>query len=170
MANFLYTLRAVTEGEPGIDSDQLAAFRAELIRRREALGLTIADAASRTAASDGRGITAQRWAQIERGWETKGGGIRIPANPRRGNLVKMAKAVGWPVGEALELAGLVATMAESRWNSSDPREELYQLTASWSDSAVAALIQFVRVMRDPSAPAPDGGFPSPAVVDQVPCE
>jgi transcriptional regulator with XRE-family HTH domain len=84
------------------NSDPLQEFRTELIARREALGWTTSEAAERA------GITQQRWAHIERGWEIKQG-VRINANPRRATVLKMARAVRWTPDEALKAAGFPPT-------------------------------------------------------------
>lgn len=129
------------------ESDRFAAFRVELKRFREEAGLTSAQAAKSA------GISGQRWANIERGYEVKAG-VRIPANPRRDNLIKMAKAVGMPVQQALQLAGEKGLdQAETRRISNRPRHELHQLINELSVEQVEGLLNFVRAMTDPQAAA-----------------
>lgn len=145
MAVFGCTLQTMTT-----ERDRFAAFRVELKRHREEAGLTPAQAAKKA------GISSQRWANIERGYELKGG-IRIPANPRRDNLIKMAKAVDMPVPHALGLAGeKTLDQAETRRISNQPRHELHQLINDLSVEQIEGLLHFVRTMMDPQATAAGG--------------
>jgi transcriptional regulator with XRE-family HTH domain len=140
LTNFHCTLQAVPT-----ESDPLSAFRAELKHYREALGLTYAEAGKRA------GISGPRWSTIERGYELKAG-VRIPANPRRDNLIKMARAVEIPLQAALHLAGLDALRPmESRRISEQPRDELKQLINELSEERVRALLHVARTMTDPNA-------------------
>lgn len=126
-------------------SDALAAFREELKRLREAAGLSYAEAGRKA------GISGQRWRVIEAGYEQKAG-VQIPANPRRDNLIKMARAVGMPVSEALRLAGMATlTTAESCRVASDPRKELTLLMATMPESRLWLLVHVARAMVDPAA-------------------
>lgn len=129
----------------------MAAFRTELRRRREQELLSYADAA-RIA-----GITPERWSSIERGYEVKNG-MRIPANPRPGTVVKMAGAVSWSSREALESAGMPVPARKA--DRPDPRTELTDLLASMSEQRVRALLYVALTMRDPLAPIP--GWDPPA--------
>jgi hypothetical protein len=52
------------------------------------------------------GISEGRWRQIVTGQQKAGGGIVVPANPRRETVIAMAEAVGASVDEALRLAGM----------------------------------------------------------------
>lgn len=140
------------------ESDSLRAFRAELKRCREELGLTPTEAAERA------GISAQRWSTIERGYEIKAG-VQIPANPRRDNLIKMARAVEIPVDEALRLAGLGGlTAVESRRITDNPRRELARLIVELSEARIRALLQVARTMQDPNATEPITGVH----IDRIP--
>lgn len=131
------------------ESDPLRAFRAALKRCREELGLTPTEAAERA------GISAQRWSTIERGYEIKAG-IRIPANPRRDNLIKMARAVEIPVDEALRLAGLAPLKAvESKRLTDSPRRELTKLVTDLPEPDVRLLLDVAtRLSTDPAEPDP----------------
>ena len=127
------------------ESDPLVAFRAELKHCREELGLTYEEAGRRA------GISGQRWRNIEIGYELKSGN-RIPANPRRSNLIKMARAVEIPVQHALQLAGLEALKPiEERRVSQQPRRDLKLLIDSMPEDTVVALLGFLATMRDPNA-------------------
>jgi transcriptional regulator with XRE-family HTH domain len=127
------------------ERDPLAAFRAELKHCRENLGLSYVEAGTRA------GISGPRWSNIERGYEVKAG-VRIPANPRRDNLIKMARAVEIPLQTALHLAGLGALRPiESRRISEQPRDELKQLINELSEERVRALLHVARTMTDPNA-------------------
>jgi len=86
----------------GVEStDRLAGFRARMRTLRTEAGLS----ANAAAARSGRGISAQRWRSIERGYEVRGG-IHITANPTRDTVAAIARVLGWDLGEALGLAGL----------------------------------------------------------------
>lgn len=129
------------------ESDPLSAFRVQLKRCREELGLSYAEAGKRA------GISGQRWRNIETGYEVKSG-VRIRANPRRDNLIKMARAVEIPVQHALNLAGEKGLdQAEVRRISNQPRRELNQLLNDLSGEQVEGLLHFVRSMTDPQADA-----------------
>lgn len=157
MPVFTHTLR------PMADTDPLASFRAELRRHREELGLNYRQAAGRAE------ITGARWSSIERGWEIKTGGVRIEANPHRNTMIKMARAVGWPVDEALALAGKPPlTAAETNWTSHDHREELRQLTESLSDAQVRALLYVGRLYVDAASLIPDVEQSGSTAVDRLP--
>jgi transcriptional regulator with XRE-family HTH domain len=141
---FGYTLEGVTtEGDP------LRAFRAALARCREELGLTYVEAGQRA------GISGQRWRSIEIGYEVKAGN-QIPANPRRDNLIKMARAVEIPVDEALRLAGLAGlTAVESRRIADNPRRELTRLITDLPEPDVQLLVDVAkRLSIDAAGPDP----------------
>jgi transcriptional regulator with XRE-family HTH domain len=140
------TLQTVTT-----ESDPLRAFRAALARSREELGLSPAEAAERA------GISGQRWQSIERGYEIKAG-IQIPANPRRDNLIKMARAVEIPVEEALRLAGKEPLRRiESQRITDNPRRELSRLVTDLPEADVTLLLDVAKrlstetVVVDPTA-------------------
>jgi transcriptional regulator with XRE-family HTH domain len=141
---FASTLQTVTtEGDP------LAAFRARLRSCREELGLNYEQAAKRA------GITGQRWRNIEIGHEIKSG-VRIPANPRRSNLIKMARAVEIPVQEALQLAGMATlSTTESRQITEQPRNALKALINELSEERVRALLHVAQTMTDPHGSGSD---------------
>jgi transcriptional regulator with XRE-family HTH domain len=129
------------------ESDPLAAFRVNLKHCREELGLTYEEAGKRA------GISGQRWRNIENGYEMKAG-VRIPANPRRGNLIKMARAVEITAEEALSLAGQGPLKpVEVRQLSERPRAELKQLINELSEDQVRALLHVALTMHaSPSNP------------------
>lgn len=52
------------------------------------------------------GISEGRWRQIVTGQQKAGGGIVVPANPRRETVIAMAEAVGVDVDKALRRAGM----------------------------------------------------------------
>jgi transcriptional regulator with XRE-family HTH domain len=127
------TLQTVTT-----ESDPMAAFRAQLQRCREELGLTYVEAGKRA------GISGQRWRTIETGYEIKAG-MRIPANPRRDNLIKMARAVEIPIEEALRLAGQEPLRdIESRRITGNPRQELTQLISDLPAPDVQLLLDLAQ--------------------------
>jgi len=132
------------------DSDPLAAFRVELKRCREDLGLTVYEAGELA------GISGQRWRTIEIGYEIKAGN-KIPANPRRDNLIKMARAVEMPVTEALRLAGMGAlTPVESRRITDSPRRELARLITDLPELDVQLLLDVAkRLCATVTGPDPD---------------
>lgn len=146
MANLGYTLPSMDT-----DSDPLAAFRTELTVRRTAAGLNYSEAARRA------GITPERWSTIERGFEVKGT-VRIPANPRRRTLLRMAEAVEWSAAEALAVAGHTAlTTTETGSTASvDARVELVRLLPALSDSRARALLYVAQAMQDPQTHVPAG--------------
>lgn len=134
------------------EQDPLAAFRTELIRRREGRGLTHAEAASIA------GLSTQRWSNIERGWEVKQG-VQIAANPRRSNLIKMAMAVDWPIEDALRTAGLESSPHPEVTPAADPREELTDLIDGMSIPQAWALLHVARLMKNPGASVPTDRSP-----------
>ena len=144
MPVFTRTLRGVTT-----ESDPLKAFRTELAKCREELGLTPAEAGERA------GISGQRWRTIEIGYELKAGN-RIPANPRRDNLIKMARAVEIPVADALRLAGLgELTAVESRRITDNPRRELTRVITDLPEPDVQLLLTVAkRLCADQLGPDP----------------
>jgi transcriptional regulator with XRE-family HTH domain len=131
------------------ESDPLAAFRDQVRRCREELGLNYVEAGRRA------GISGQRWRNIENGYEIKSG-VRIPANPRRANLIKMAKAVEIPVQEALQLAGMATlSTTESRQITEQPRNALKALINELSEERVRALLHVAQTMTDPHGSGSD---------------
>lgn len=141
---FTRTLQTVTT-----ESDPLKALREQLKLCREELGLSYEEAGRRA------GISGQRWRVIEIGYEIKAGN-RIPANPRRDNLIKMARAVEIPVADALRLAGLGdLTAVESRRITDNPRRELTRVITELSEPDVQLLLTVAkRLCPDPAGPDP----------------
>jgi len=89
-------------------------FGPELARRRTAAGLSVKAAARRTngAISDGR------WYQLESGYQ-KIRGQEIEIGTTAATVAAAAKAVDWPVADALKLAGFDAR--DYREQSSEER-------------------------------------------------
>jgi transcriptional regulator with XRE-family HTH domain len=130
------------------ESDPMLAFRAELQRCREELGLTYVEAGERA------GISGQRWRTIETGYELKAGN-RIPANPRRENLIKMARAVEIPVEEALRLAGLAPLRhVESQRITDNPRRELTRLITDLPEDDIRLLFDIAKRLSKDHGPNP----------------
>jgi hypothetical protein len=80
-------------------ADETLTPLGELLER--ARGSTSKRQASRLA-----GISEGRWRQVVTGQQKAGGGIVVPANPRRETVIAMATAVGADVDEALRRAGM----------------------------------------------------------------
>lgn len=135
------------------ENDSLARFRVRLASLRNALDLSPAEAAERAG-----GLSGQRWRDIERGYEVKGG-TEISANPRRRTLIKMAQAVNWDPDDALRTAGLPGLRPEESRRASGPVRELIELAAKLPEQCVWALVYTARVMTNPrlSIPLPVGG-------------
>lgn len=93
-----------------------------LIRRaREAAGLSIPEAVRRS------GVSKARWSQVETGYETRDGTLRV-VQARAGTLARMANAVG-VTAERLETEGARPDAAEilreiSRRQNAMPRQNL----------------------------------------------
>jgi transcriptional regulator with XRE-family HTH domain len=84
-------------------------------------------------------ISESRWRQVELGYQTMGGGIKVPVQPRAETLAQMCKAIAGDVRRGLELGGynpdqytwLLETEATERladddrvdWFATLPREE-----------------------------------------------
>jgi hypothetical protein len=141
------------------ESDPLAAFRAELRRRRLECGFTFAEA-ERAAA--GR-ITAQRWSRVEEGIERKSG-KEIPANPSRRNVIRMATALGWDVNDALQLANMGSQTVPER-TAAELVDELARIADTLPVPQRRLLLLLARSMADPATPVSNA-----AIVDLVPRE
>jgi transcriptional regulator with XRE-family HTH domain len=140
-----------TLGTVPTQGDRFAAFRAQIQRRREELGLNYGEAAQRA------GITGQRWRTIEIGYETKGG-VQIPANPRRSNIIKMARAVEIPIEDALRLAGEEPLRrVEAQQLSERPRDELKAIINELPEDQIRALLHVAQTMQSPPTNHPATG-------------
>lgn len=81
---------------------------------------------SKRAAAKAAGISEGRWRQIVTGQQKVGGGLVVPAKPKRATVAAMAAAVGADVDEALRLAGFEPAPRSGRQHVSkpDPRSAL----------------------------------------------
>jgi transcriptional regulator with XRE-family HTH domain len=91
----IMTHRDVTQER---EAPEGAPFCQQMYERREQLSLPQTRAALRA------GISQARWRQIEQGYEARGP-MRIPANPTRRTVKKIAAALYWDQREALVAAG-----------------------------------------------------------------
>jgi hypothetical protein len=70
------------------------------------------------------GISEGRWRQVVTGKQKAGGGVVVPANPRRETVIAMARAVGADANEALRRAGMSPSQAETFWRVPDAPVEI----------------------------------------------
>lgn len=125
-------------------ADGVWPFGAALRTHREDAGLSARRAAKLAGISEGR------WRQLESGVQKIRGGIEVPIGTTAGTVMAAAKAVGWPAGEALSVAGF-DPVAELRVAGRPP---VAAGPVGWAELDARqrdAVQRLVSVMLDPAA-------------------
>ena len=133
------------------------AVRAELKRRREELGLTIAEAAERADMSD------QWWRVLEQGYRVVGD-IHHRQGITRSRLIKMAKALHWKISDAVAMAA-GEPLSPQEHERHGISEELARVADTLPIAQQQALLLLAKSMKDPATQVS-----GPVLIERIPDE